>query len=118
MNGSDSTRKAPKLVDVINMLGSVASLTGVSLLWLKGKASLEHLFIEIPAIAVLVSLVLGFASILYYLIRSIFVRHFSGKDPLLKFSFFAFAIPIGFSFLVLFGIFIESFVRLFVRELF
>ena len=117
MNDIDSTQKAPKLVEVINILGSVASVTGVSLLWLKGNASLEHLLIEIPAIAVLVSLVLGFASILYYSIRSIFVRYFSGKDPLLKFSFFAFAIPIGFGLLVLFGIFIESFVRLFVREL-
>ena len=117
MNDTDSTRKTPKLVDVINILGSVASVTGVSLLWLKGNVSLEHLLIEIPAIAILVSVVLGFSSILYYSIRSIFVRFISAKDPFLKFSFFAFTIPIGFGLLVLFGIFIEGLVRLFVREL-
>jgi hypothetical protein len=117
MNNEDSNQKPLRFIEVINILGSVASVTGVSLLWLKNEVSLDYLFFEIPAIAVMVSLMLGFSSILYYCIRNIFVRHFSSRDALLKVSFFAFAIPFGFWLLVLGYHFIESFVRLFVREL-
>jgi len=68
---SDPNKKL-SLVEVVSLLGSIASITGVSLLWMRDKLDARTLFVQIPIMALWAAFVLAFAVAGYYAV--LFVR--------------------------------------------
>ncbi len=81
-------------IDILHMVGSVASVTGISLLWLRSQLTIETVVIDIPIIALLVLFSLGIGSVGIIVIRSGYCYFFKTSDILLKFAYFAISIPI------------------------
>lgn len=61
-------------IEVFNLLGSIASVTGISLLWAHDKLDTRMLFVRIPIMALWVGFVLAFCVAGYYVV--VFVRAF------------------------------------------
>jgi hypothetical protein len=62
---SEPKRKL-SLIEVFNLLGSIASVTGVSLLWMRDKLDARVLFVQVPVIALWAGFVLAFSVAGYY----------------------------------------------------
>lgn len=87
----------PRIIDVIHLLGSIASITGISLLWLKPELNVITLFFDIPIIAFLVLLSLGIVSYGIIAIRFGYSKLLINKDLLWKTAYFSTAISIIFA---------------------
>lgn len=84
--------KKKTLIDIVNILGSIASITGISLLWLKGNSHFSPL--DIVVISIAVSFCLGLATLGVVIFRYLYYRWFSQRDLLVRIAYFALAIPI------------------------
>jgi hypothetical protein len=73
-----------KIKDTISLAGSVASITGISLLWLKGFYSSINLLVAVPAFAIASLVAVGCAAVSFLLFSQGYTmlaqsRHFIGK---------------------------------------
>jgi len=84
--------KKQSLLDIINLLGSIASITGISLLWAKNGTSVS--LIEIIWVGGFVSVCFGLLAFGLILIRSGYHKYVKSKDVLVKTVYFAIASPI------------------------
>ncbi len=81
-------------IDISHMIGSVASVTGISLLWLRSQLNIQTFVVDIPIIALLVLFSLGIGSVGIIMIRFGYYYFFKTRDTLLRFAYFAISIPI------------------------
>jgi hypothetical protein len=98
--------KKKTLVEIVNILGSIASITGISLLWLKDNNHFSPM--DILAISVAVSFCLGLATLGVVICRYFYYRWFSQKDLLVKITYFALAIPIISCLMIMIVLFINK----------
>jgi lysylphosphatidylglycerol synthetase-like protein (DUF2156 family) len=82
-----------RFIDIVHLLGSVASITGISLLWLKSELNIKTILVEIPVLALLISFSLGIISVGIILLRYLYQKYFINKEMMWKFAFFALSIP-------------------------
>jgi hypothetical protein len=88
--------------EIVNLLGSIASVTGVSLLWLKDTIKLTP--DEIIAVAVAASFVLGLATTGVLVIRYGYRRWALQGDALAKVVYLTLAFPAVMFSMILIGI--------------
>jgi len=81
-------------IDVVHVLGSVASITGISLLWFKSQLNIQTLVIDIPVIGLLVLFSLGLVSLGIIAVRFGYTRLFKNSDSPWQFAYFSISIPI------------------------
>jgi hypothetical protein len=88
--------KKQTILEIVNFIGSIASITGISLLWLKGSENIRPL--DIVFLSGLVSISFGFLFLGIAIVRSIYKRWVINQDWVWKIVFFALIIPLlGFS---------------------
>ena len=83
-----------RFIDILRLLGSVASITGISLLWMKSTFDVQTLLFKIPIVALLVLFSLGITSIRIIVIRLGYQEFAKKWDHLLRFTCFSLTIPI------------------------
>jgi hypothetical protein len=91
-NTKSAVIKRPPFSEILNFLGSLASVTGVSLLWLKGSGTLD--LETIAAVAVSASAVLGLASFLVWALFSGYRRYLIQSPVALRLAYFALGGPV------------------------
>ena len=84
-------RTRPSFVEVVNFLGSLASVTGVSLLWLKGEREID--LGTILAISLSASGALGLASLFAWALIAGYKRYLDKTSVMLKIAYFTLGIP-------------------------
>ena len=77
---------------ITNLLGSIASITGIALLWIKTGTSVS--LIDIVWVGGFVSVCFGLLMLGVVLIRAAYVKFVKSKDVLVKIVYFALATPI------------------------
>jgi hypothetical protein len=88
----EDDRGSISFLDVLNVCGSVASLTGISLLWARGTLTTAQLTTTIPFTLISVAVFLACAAILFEISRLIFRRLRTIPDGFRwAYIFFAFA---------------------------
>lgn len=82
-----------RVAATVNILGSIASITGVSLLWLKGRGpfSIE----EILSVAASACFALGLATTSIFLVRKVEARLTQRQGELAKWGYRLLAYPIA-----------------------
>lgn len=85
-------KKTLSLVEVINLLGSIASITGVSLLWMRDKLDARTLFLQIPIMAIWAAFVLAITVAGYYGVL-FFRGGFESESSKARLAAILFAIP-------------------------
>jgi len=102
---SEPKRKL-SVIEVFHLLGSIASVTGVSLLWMRDKLDPRTLFIQIPIVALWVGFVLAFSVAGFYSV--IFFRSlFENESARLRLAATVFVTP--FAATVVYGLAFGSF---------
>lgn len=81
-----------RVVSTVNILGSVASITGVSLLWLKGRGPFR--VEEILSVAVTASVALGLVTIGVFLVRRIEVMRVRSHGEVALWGYRLLAYPV------------------------
>jgi hypothetical protein len=81
-----------RIVATVNILGSVASITGVSLLWLRGRDPFG--VEEILSVAVTASFALGLLTVGVFLVRRIEARRIRGQGEVALWGYRLLAYPI------------------------
>ena len=104
------------IVDVVNIAGSVASLTGISLLWLKDRVPSAKLFAVIPVVAIVVALSLGLVSLAFVLIRYGYRKLVATRDAAIKLMCLCLSVAVALFLLSIAGYFISLFVYVFIRD--
>jgi hypothetical protein len=89
-------------LDAVHFLGSIASITGITLLWLRGTVAISPL--EIAWFACIVSLFVGLTATFIALVRHIYIRWFRHKDMVVKVAFFGLATPISTLLIIIVGV--------------
>lgn len=93
--------KKRTIFEIVNFIGSIASITGISLLWFKGSSDTSP--IQVVWIALIVSLCFGFLTLCVAIIRYIYLRWIRSWDVLWKITYFALAAPLIFCLAVFIG---------------
>ena len=88
------------VIDIVNLIGSIASITGISLLWLKDTTNVSPVFIF--SVAIVVSFCFGLLVLDVFLIQYFYRRWFSGRDMLIKVLYFTLAAPVVSVLIILF----------------
>lgn len=88
-------------LDAVHFLGSIASITGITLLWLRGTIAISPL--EIGWFACIVSLFIGLTATFIVLIRHTYIRWIRHKDMVVKVAFFGLATPISTLLIIMVG---------------
>jgi hypothetical protein len=90
---SDSNYRR-KFIDVINTFGSIASITGISLLWLKGNTQIDiDTVLMIPIIALVVSFSLGVLALVYIVVEYFYRKYTKGKGLMVNVAYFCLIVP-------------------------
>lgn len=89
--------KIENIKDIITLAGSIASITGVSLLWLKELLPSANIVLGVPTLAVASILVVALASTAYLLFRTGYSKIAGDRGGAVKliYSCFMLAILIG-----------------------
>src|SRR5688500_2025464 len=85
--------RTKSVIEIVNLVGSVASITGITLLWLKDTLPISPL--DVPWAAGIVSVFIGIMAVCVIIFRSIYVRWFRNKDIVVKVAFFTLAAPVA-----------------------
>ena len=86
-------------IDIIHVVGSVASITGISLLWLKATFNVHTLVITIPTVSLLALFSLGVASLGIIAIRYGYGLFPTALDTFEKIAYFGITVPVVFAFI-------------------
>ena len=89
-----SSSSFSSFAQILNFLGSLASVTGVSLLWLKGSAEID--LATILVFALVASSTLGFVSLVFFWCRLVYLRYVKDVGFLLKIAYFFLSVPFCF----------------------
>lgn len=91
------------VMDVVTFFGSIASITGISLLWLKGSGPIGS--VEIARTLVAVVLIFGFGVFAIAGINEVYIRwtHSYTIRSIWKLAYFSFAVPLILLFLAALG---------------
>jgi|ERR1051325_9809957 len=100
-NELSNAKEKLTIVGVVNLIGSIASITGVSLLWLRTSTAISPL--DLLWFAFVVTFLFGVLALEAIAIRWCFYEWIIKRDWLAKFAFFALVIPIAAAFLFIFG---------------
>jgi amino acid transporter len=84
--------KKQSILEIVNFIGSIASITGISLLWLKGTENINP--VDILATTVVVSISFGFLFLGIGIILYIYRRWVKNLDWVWKIVFFCLFLPI------------------------
>jgi len=98
----DAGSDMKKIGEIVQMVGAIASITGVSLLWLK-RPILDN-FDNIAFIAVFAALWLAIISIVILVIIELYLRHFKTEAALRKIVFFIVSVVLALLFLGILGL--------------
>jgi hypothetical protein len=90
--------KGFRLIDFIHLVGSIASITGVSLLWIKDSLRVPStsFLLAIPVLSVATLLSLGLASLAYMLVKTGYDKFVRSSDPGWKVTYLFFSIAAAF----------------------
>ena len=94
--------KKQTVIDIVNLVGSIASITGISLLWLKGTLNVSP--IDVVSIAIVVTFCFGLLILDVFLLRLFYRRWIVGRDMLGKLLYFLLVTPILSVLIILFAL--------------
>jgi hypothetical protein len=109
-------RKPISAIDVVHFCGSVASITGISLLWLKNTILPGKLLIFLLAYSTATALSLGLISITFVIIRFGYQEFVAESDLPVRFAYLSFAVGIALFFLSILGYLIYGLAFIVVRD--
>ena len=81
-----------RIIEILNMLGSIASIAGISLLWVKGNSRVNAF--DIPFFFLAVSFGFGVVAAGLFAIRYYYRRLPASADWLVKSTYFCIAVPV------------------------
>jgi hypothetical protein len=97
----DEKKRRFGAIDVINVAGSIASITGISLLWLKGSMPPAALIAAIPVVAIAVTLSLGLFALAFVIIRYGYYEFVATRDMAWKFTYVCLTIAVALFFIAI-----------------
>ena len=112
-NGS---KRQVGIVDVVNIAGSVASITGISLLWMKEKIHAANLLFSVPVVASAAFLSLGLVATAFVAIRFYYFEFFASRDNAIKVMYFGFSAGVTLILLLVAESFIYGFARIMIEN--
>ncbi|SRR6266581_2389416 len=81
-------------IEVVNVAGSIASVTGISLLWFKDRIDPETAFITVPLFAITASLGLGFSALAYHAFIRGYDHWARNAETSVKLAYVSLAVPL------------------------
>jgi hypothetical protein len=97
-NAVGTGRRLPGWLDLVNVAGSVASITGISLLWMRDCIDWSEAAITMPILAVFSAIVLGGLTLGFIGLRYGYRRWAKPRDSAWRIAYLAFAIPLAIAF--------------------
>lgn len=90
----DNTEKRISVLEVVNLFGSIASITGISLLWIRESLKLNIDSLAIISTLITVLFIFGSLSLVIAIIHYLYFNYVKEFNILWKITFFTLGLPL------------------------